>query len=561
MTRLQVKLEDKNTLAYISKELNFGKFFIISKQIEIQNGRKLDKLHEDVFEAFICALYLSNNYNTCLLFITNLLETLIDYSDKLYCDNNYKDFLLRVFHKKKWSFGPKYKTIAIEGTIYKKKYIIGVENIDNGYLGYGIGTSKKEGEQKAAKMALILLGYLNKDQYSDNDLYYHKFINLENTDNQLINEKIKSDILTSEEIINNNENNILITEINVINILNKNNIKISKINNFEYIIHAFIHKSYYKKNIQSDILFKDISISLHDKCYEKLKYIGDKVLKLAISTYLFFRYPNSDEGFMTRLEIKLEDKNNFIIMSKELELQKYFIISSHIESLRDSDKLHEEIFESFIGALFLTCGFEVSLLLITNLMETLIDYSEKIYCDNNYKDYLLRIYHQKKWNDPKYVLISSNGPSHKIKYIMAIEHHITNNLYFEDKYIGYGTGFSKKMAEQKAAKMTLIKLGYLNNDQYTNEDLYYYYFYKEKLEKYLNNTQLVFTLVNNNDDKYIVEFKYNNIISYGISDSLNDAEIKASKMALILLNVIKEYSSDDIFYYQPHQIEFSEKSI
>ena len=101
---------------------------------------------------------------------------------------------------------------------------------------------------------------------------------------------------------------------------------------------------------------------------------------------------------MTRLEIKLEDKSNFVIMSKELCLEKYFIISKQIETIngRNSDKLHEEIFESFIGALCLTCGFEVSLLLITNLLETIIDYSEKLYCDNNYKDFLLRIFHQKK---------------------------------------------------------------------------------------------------------------------------------------------------------------------
>jgi len=458
------------------------------------------------------------------------------------------------------------------------------------------------------------LGYLNKDQYCDNDLYYYNLINkdilnnkdnlinkdilnnkdnLINNDNDILESNIskkipsETDNLLSDEIfiVPYNENNILITKEDVINILkiNKINISENKINNFEYIIQAFVHKSYSKKNIFSEDLLRITKekinnpnlIDLFDRSNEKIKYIGDKVLKLAISTYLFFRYPELDEGFMTRLEIKLEDKSNFVIMSKELCLEKYFIISKQIETIngRNSDKLHEEIFESFIGALCLTCGFEVSLLLITNLLETIIDYSEKLYCDNNYKDFLLRIFHQKKWNyGPNYILLDSDGPSHKMKYIIGVKKPFYNiKATFNDQFLGYGIGFTKKKAEQNAAKMALILLGYLNKEQYNDMDIYYYYFYKEKLKKYLEIDTVIFTLIEEKNNKYIVEFKNENIPNgscFGIDESLNEAEIKAAKMALILLGVITEYSSNDIYYYNSinndksiNNDNFSEKSI
>jgi len=579
MTRLQIKLEDKDTLAYLSKELNLGKFFIISKQIEMQNGRNIDKIHEDVFEAFICSLYLSNGYNTCLLLITNLLETLIDYSDKLYCDNNYKDNLLRIFHQKKWLNGPNYKLLHIDGPVHKRKYIMGVENNDkNSFLGYGMGYKKKEAEQKAAKMALILLGVLNKDQYNQNDIYHYDLIN---NDEIIIQDNIEEDIeedieLTSEikeeqQILPYNINNKLITHNDIIEILKKNNIYITidKIKNFEYIIQSFTHKSYCKKKYINTINNDTNTLDLFDTSYEKLKYIGIQVLKLSIATYLYFRYPNQDEGFMTKLQIKIEKKNNFIIMSKELELEKFFIISQQFEELhtRNYDKLHEEIFKSFIGGIFLSCGFEVCLLLITNLLETIIDYSDKLYFDDNYKDQLIRLYHQMKNNNnneiqvPIYILLDDDGPSHKKTYIIGVKKpYYDNNLPIYEQIIGCGIGCSKKNAEQKAAKMALIKLNYLNKDQYEYNDIYYYDFYKEKLEKYLN-IELTFILINELNNNFIVKFNYNKLISYGIGNSKKAAEKKAAKMALILLNQITNYSSDDLYYYNNDNLNYSEKSI
>jgi ribonuclease-3 len=282
-----------------------------------------------------------------------------------------------------------------------------------------------------------------------------------------------------------NLNNILINEEEIIKLLDVFNVKIEKINDIEKFREAFSHKSYCKKIIYPlEILEaskKELNnpsnlIELRDNSYERIEYFGDRVLKLIVSMYLFYRYPKENEGFMTRLQTKIEDKTNLAIMSKKIGLGKYFLISRHIEAMngRNSERIHEDIFEAFIGALFLSNGFEPCLLLIVNLLETIIDYSDKLYCDNNYKDALLRHHHVQEWTHPKYDIIHFEGPAHKRKYIVGVQKQ--NTLDTDDKknkYIGYGIGNSHKEGAQQAAKMALIIHGVLKEDQYSQSDIFY----------------------------------------------------------------------------------------
>jgi dsRNA-specific ribonuclease len=282
-----------------------------------------------------------------------------------------------------------------------------------------------------------------------------------------------------------NINNREITEQEVLKLLEERNVRLDHINHMKYFIQAFTHKSYCNKDIYPPEILeaskKELGnpselLELYNTSYERLEYFGDRVLKVIVSWYLFHRYPKQDEGFMTRLQIKLEDKKNLSIMSKEMGLGKYFIISKQIESMngRNLEKIHEDVFESFIGALFLSNGFEPCMFLIVNLLETIIDYSEKLYCDNNYKDQLLRIHHMNKWSFPQYVTIHFEGPPHKRKYIMGVEKHdVSKDEPLETRCISFGIGSSKKEGEQNAAKMALIIHGILKEDQYSQSDIYY----------------------------------------------------------------------------------------
>ena len=293
--------------------------------------------------------------------------------------------------------------------------------------------------------------------------------------------------LGEEEVIQipYNLNNILITEEDIIKLLNTFNVKLEKINDVEKFREAFSHKSYCKKQIypvdileaaKKELHYPSDLLELRDNSYERMEFFGDRVLKLIVSMYLFYRYPKENEGFMTRLQTKIEDKTNLAIMSKKMGLGKYFLISKHIESLngRQLERIHEDVFEAFIGALFLSNGLEPCLLLIVNLLETSIDYSDKLYCDNNYKDALLRHHHTQEWSHPKYEIIYFEGPAHKRKYIVGVlKHNMTESDNNRVKYIGYGIGNSHKEGAQQSAKMALIINGVLKEDQYTQSDIYY----------------------------------------------------------------------------------------
>jgi ribonuclease-3 len=290
-----------------------------------------------------------------------------------------------------------------------------------------------------------------------------------------------------------NMNNILINDKDIIDILARYGVVLDNINHLEYFHEAFTHKSYVKKEVFTDDILKCAKaemgnpaelMELRPASYERLEYFGDRVVKIVVSFYLFHRYDKEDEGFMTRLQTKIEDKKNLSILSKELGLGKYFIISKQIENMngRHMEKIHEDVFEAFMGALFLSNGFEPCCLLLLNLLETMIDYSEKLYCDNNYKDNLLRHHHKLKWRYPEYHMIGFEGPPHKRMYIMGVENpnisvadkkkYIETKNY-KDLCTSFGVGMSKKEGEQKAAKMALILHGILNEDQYTKSDIYY----------------------------------------------------------------------------------------
>ena len=148
----------------------------------------------------------------------------------------------------------------------------------------------------------------------------------------------------SEEVIliPYNKENRLISEEDVQEILEKNNVPVNKINKIDQFRKAFTHKSYVKKDIFPDEILEASKrelgnppnlLDLREESYERLEYLGDRVLKLICSFYLYKRYPDEDEGFMTRLQTKIEDKTNLAVMSKQIGLGKYFIISQQIESL------------------------------------------------------------------------------------------------------------------------------------------------------------------------------------------------------------------------------------
>lgn len=270
-----------------------------------------------------------------------------------------------------------------------------------------------------------------------------------------------------EILIPYNIDNVIIESQDITRLFSKFNIVITP-NNIKYYREAMTHKSYILSEystipvniLQEAKLKMPDALDLFTNSNERLEFLGDTVIKCIVSEYLFKRYPIEDEGFMTRLKTKIEDKDSLAKYAKRLAIDHYMIISQQIEDNngRNSNKLLEDCFEAFMGALFLDLGFELVKKFLTIILETEIDYSELLYKDTNYKDQLLKFYHRNKWSHPIYVEISSEGPTHRKIFKMGVQD-------FQGNIIGESTEVSKKKAEQKCAMLALYKYNQISKDQ------------------------------------------------------------------------------------------------
>jgi ribonuclease III len=245
-----------------------------------------------------------------------------------------------------------------------------------------------------------------------------------------------------------------------------------EVRDIRYYREALTHKSYVDKPDYQDpnILeeYNDIirkSIPLQPKSNERLEFLGDTFIKSIFSDYLFKRFPNDSEGYMTRLKMTMECRDSLAMLAKRIGLDKFLILSIQIEesSGRTSDKLLEDCFESFIGALELDQGFELVKKVLTNLLENDFDFAGLLYNDKNYKDAIMRFYHSCKWSHPKYIELDHAGPTNMRIFRAGVKDNDGN-------IIARGTGGTKKAAEQAAAKKALIHFHQLNQDQILEED-------------------------------------------------------------------------------------------
>ena len=257
-----------------------------------------------------------------------------------------------------------------------------------------------------------------------------------------------------------NKNNKLIQPSDIINIMDKHNINNFKITNIDIYQRAFIHKSYCKLIDYSSYDNKDNALKLQDISYETLEFLGDSILGSVISSYLYERYYNLygvDEGFLTKMKNNIVNGTMLGYLSNKLNLNEFMVISKYIEEQcngRNNDRILEDIFESFIGAIFLdTNDFNLIKEFIINIIESYINFTDLIINDTNYKDQLLRYLQNNKKGQPKYKVTLENKLYKSTVYTMDG----SKETIYES---GYGN--TKKKSEQDSAKNTLINLGILN---------------------------------------------------------------------------------------------------
>jgi ribonuclease III len=156
LTRLRTKLVNGKTLSMFAKKLGFNEFLVISTNVENIDGRNNDRILEDVFEAFICAIHLDRGFKHAEDFIIRIITSYINFSE-LEKDNNYKDILLR-FCQNKMGVVPCYETIGVEGPPHKRNFTVIVTIQDEKYK-MGMGKCKKSAEQNASMETLKYFKY------------------------------------------------------------------------------------------------------------------------------------------------------------------------------------------------------------------------------------------------------------------------------------------------------------------------------------------------------------------------------------------------------------------
>ena len=198
---------------------------------------------------------------------------------------------------------------------------------------------------------------------------------------------------------------------------------------------AFLHESYSNENGITE-------------CYERLEFLGDAVLDLVVSEFLYKMDFNLTEGELTRIRSNYVCKKALYTYSMELGLDEYVKLGSGLElSNREIDSVVSDVFESFIGAMYLDQGLDIVKVFLSKTVIPHIKNKDVFFYD--YKSELKQLCDH-ECLDVIYELIKEEGEPHNKTFTMV--------AVINGKSCGTGRGGSKKEAEQNAAKLALDKL-------------------------------------------------------------------------------------------------------
>jgi ribonuclease-3 len=211
-------------------------------------------------------------------------------------------------------------------------------------------------------------------------------------------------------------------------------------NNSELLKQAFTHRSYLNENRKSGVEHN-----------ERLEFLGDAVLELVVTEYLYKLYPNKNEGDLTALRSALVNTVSISDVAHGLGFNEFLLLSRG--EAKDTGRARQYIlantFESVVGAMFLDLGYEAAQTFINaNLIPTLGNIIEKgTWMDAKSK--LQEIVQDKVGVTPRYETVKEAGPDHDKTFTIAV-------FFGEDKK-AEGSGKSKQEAEQEAAKKIMLE--------------------------------------------------------------------------------------------------------
>ncbi|MFZ2072236.1 MAG: ribonuclease III [Minisyncoccia bacterium] len=201
---------------------------------------------------------------------------------------------------------------------------------------------------------------------------------------------------------------------------------------------AFIHRSYINENPSAGLSHN-----------ERLEFLGDAVLELVVTDFLYRKYPTYTEGELTALRSALVNAIIISEIASKIGMNDYLLLSKG--EAKDMGKARQYIlantYEAYVGAVYLDQGYDIAKRFIS---ESLLPYTEEIVSKKLWRDAKSLV--QEKAQEfvgftPSYKVLHESGPDH--------DKHFTVGIFFGAELIGEGKGKSKQEAEQKAAEAAL----------------------------------------------------------------------------------------------------------
>lgn len=214
-----------------------------------------------------------------------------------------------------------------------------------------------------------------------------------------------------------------------------------RFNDVEFLRMALTHRSF-AKSVEGEWLPSN----------ERLEFLGDSVLGLIVSKFLYDKYPNKLEGGLTKYKSLLVNETTLFRTAEALDLGKYILLSQEEDRAggRNRASINADAFEAVIGAIYLDGGLVAVRPLVDRHILSQINTIMADKTFRNFKGELLELLQAQGLGMPRYEVISEEGPDHDKTFMVVV--------YCNGDNIGCGAGSSKKDAEQKAAAQALKKL-------------------------------------------------------------------------------------------------------
>ncbi|OZM58570.1 ribonuclease III [Lottiidibacillus patelloidae] len=200
---------------------------------------------------------------------------------------------------------------------------------------------------------------------------------------------------------------------------------------------AFTHSSYV--NEHRGLPYED---------NERLEFLGDAVLELTVSKYLFLKHPTLSEGQLTKMRAAIVCEPSLVQFANELDFGNLVLLGKgeELSGGRERPALLADVFEAFVGALYLDKGLDVVFSFLKEVVFPKIDEGAFSHV-MDYKSQLQEVVQRDGHGKLDYEIIEERGPAHNREFISVV--------LLNDKRAGKGFGRTKKEAEQNAAKMAL----------------------------------------------------------------------------------------------------------